>query len=324
MQLSFSDSRLTGSILTTCKLLGKLIPLGSRPFAFRLQRMAKPTGETALPGDAGVVAGGPYMIELFFDEEPVVPREAFAKALERRAGRVDLAKGESVSCALLDHRVMMKDGSMPAMISLLRGGRSEAAKDPRERYASALQQTWDWPEAGDVLARCPHQMLLTDFVAGGLPRAERIGVIDAAVRAALETMPVRALAVLPSDRIVDPAGYLESTRSEAIRRLFVNVRFFNVANGATSEGVMDSLGLQIFGLPDVQCHFVGGEAPAFAGFLMGLAQYVLEKGDVIKSGDTVPGKDGDRWPCRHEESLVQPKRVVVDVRPGKHAPPGRR
>lgn len=289
-----------------------------------LARMAKPNEGTALPGEAGVRAGGPYMIELFFEEPPVIPREAFAKALERRAGRVDLGDGEGVNCALLDHRVMMKDGSMPAMISLLEGGRGEAAKDPLERYASALQQTWDWPDAKDVLARCAHQMLLTDFVAGGLPRAERIGVLDAAVRAALETMPVRALAVLPSDRIVNPAAYLATTRNEAIRRLFVNIRFYNVSNGASREVVMDSLGLQVFGLPDVQCHFVDGEPPTFAGFLMGMAEYVLEKGDVIQNGHTVPGKDGDRWPCRHEESLVPPKRVVIDVRPGKHTPPSRR
>ena len=80
---------------------------------------------------------------------------------------------------------------------------------------------------------------------------------------------------------------------------------------------MDTLGLAALGLPDLQCHFRGLAPEAVAPLLYNTAYYIFEKGDVIDDGHTVEGvTPGERWPCQHEASLVEPRRVVIDLDPG--------
>jgi hypothetical protein len=101
----------------------------------------------------------------------------------------------------------------------------------------------------------------------------------------------------------------------------VNLRMFNIQGGPSGEGeiVMDTLGLEVFGLPDLQCHYNGLPPNAVASHLYNLAGYLFDHGDVIEDGHTVQGLEVDQiWKCQHEESLLDPKRVVLDVCP--HTP----
>ena len=87
---------------------------------------------------------------------------------------------------------------------------------------------------------------------------------------------------------------------------------------------MDSLGLHILRLPDVQCHFVDLNPDTVANFLFNVANYLLVKGDVIHDDETVPGFEPDtRWPCRHEISLIGPEREVLDIEPNSPYAAGR-
>src|SRR5262245_56362082 len=135
--------------------------------------MADAMGDTKLPGDEGIRPGGPYIMELLFDEPPKLDRKALAAELAPRVGRLD---GPEDSCmfALLDHTIEMAEGRMPVMLSFMEADRENRPKDPLERFASALQQTWDWDGAREVLARCQYTLLFTDFLAGALPAAERV------------------------------------------------------------------------------------------------------------------------------------------------------
>jgi hypothetical protein len=80
---------------------------------------------------------------------------------------------------------------------------------------------------------------------------------------------------------------------------------------------MDTLGLGALGLPDLQCRFCLLEPRAVARALYNTAWYLFTEGDVIQDGHTVEGgAPGSRWRCRHEDSLVGPERVVLDLNPG--------
>ena len=72
----------------------------------------------------------------------------------------------------------------------------------------------------------------------------------------------------------------------------VNVRFFTVA-GDDEAMVLDTLGLHVFGLPDLQCHFRDRDPGEIAGLLYATALYVFDSGDVIADGNTISGPDGD-------------------------------
>jgi hypothetical protein len=279
--------------------------------------------DAKLPRGDGIPPGGPFIVELFFDEPPKLDRTALAIELAPRLGRLDGSADECMF-ALLDHVVELQDGRVPVTLAFVAAEHANRNEAARERYASALQQAWDWDEAGDVLARCQHSILVTDLFAGGLPAPDRVEIIDAAVRAAIATMPVRAIAFVSSDRIADPAKYVQGRKlHDHLQHLFLNIRFFRVSDGSVGEAVMDSLGLAIFGLPDVQCHFVGGVPRKMASFLFGCASYLFERGDVIADGETIQGPGGERWLCQHEHSMLSPKRVVVDIRPGVLTPPSR-
>jgi hypothetical protein len=78
--------------------------------------------------------------------------------------------------------------------------------------------------------------------------------------------------------------------------------------------VMDTLGLHVFELPDVQCHFRGREPGEIAKMLFSTAAYVFRSGDVIADGNTISGPKGDeRLVCFHEPALLEPSRQVIDV-----------
>ena len=96
----------------------------------------------------------------------------------------------------------------------------------------------------------------------------------------------------------------------------VNARMFRDKAG-TSRLVMDTLGLAAVGLPDVQLDFHGLEPGRVAGWLIGVAGYILDHGDVIADNHTVAGIPDDfKWKCRHEMAIAGPERVVLDVDPG--------
>ena len=79
---------------------------------------------------------------------------------------------------------------------------------------------------------------------------------------------------------------------------------------------MDTLGLHVLGLPDLQCHFTGLDPNGIARILHNTAAYIYEHGDVIDDGHTISGPDGEAWRCQHEDTLVPPHRLVLDLDPG--------
>ena len=104
----------------------------------------------------------------------------------------------------------------------------------------------------------------------------------------------------------------------------INVRLFRI-EGGECECLMDTMGLGVLGLPDIQCHFRDLDCRAVANKLYGVAVHLFQNGDVVQDGETIPGLEvGENWCCQHEMALVGPERVVLDLNPGSpHAAGGR-
>jgi hypothetical protein len=78
-------------------------------------------------------------------------------------------------------------------------------------------------------------------------------------------------------------------------------------------------------LPDVQCHFHNLNPSEVAKALYNICNYILENGDVIQDGNTVQGINlSDKWYCQHATSILEPKRVIIDINPGKDYAAGNR
>ena len=134
----------------------------------------------------------------------------------------------------------------------------------------------------------------------------------------LDAAPPDAIHWRPAQQIVNPAALIEaSTDAQRFFAGAVNVRFFNIA-GTDGEMLMDTLGLAALGIPDFQCHFRDLDPEGVARVLYNLAFYVFENGDVIEDEHTVEGiEPGSKWHCQHEDSMVEPERVVIDLNPGE-------
>jgi hypothetical protein len=180
-------------------------------------------------------------------------------------------------------------------------------------FEPALQQTWGWPAAREVVARSGAAIALSDRATGDLK--ERLALFQRVVRVLIVQFPVVAIHWLASQRIVDPVAYLEPDPKHPLLQGPVNVRMFRVENSDRGEIVMDTLGLAPLGLPDLEHRYSGVEPNLVAPRLFQYAHYLYERGEVIPDGHTVDGVLG-RWTCRVRGSSVGPaRRMLAFVEP---------
>ncbi|MFP5284052.1 MAG: hypothetical protein ACLGIF_11455, partial [Actinomycetes bacterium] len=109
-------------------------------------------------------------------------------------------------------------------------------------------QTWDWAEADEAVARCRGSLLVTEMFAAGFAPQQRVTALGEVVAALVRHTHPSVLSWPQSQRVSDPAGFEVGSAADVI-----NVRFFSVGDSG-DEMIMDTLGLHVFELPDVQCH----------------------------------------------------------------------
>jgi len=263
-------------------------------------------------------ASCPYTVQLLLTAPAELKKADVLSALRERFGAVAPleADGESLAFYHPNHRVPFKGGSAPVQCSILPVELRQG--DPQ--LAAALSQTWAWPEGRAVASRCRAALALSDMLAAGLDRSERLDLMHGLVAAVHRLAPAQAVHWLPSQRVVKPEDLFTAVAGgDALFAAAVNVRMFRV-EGRT-QTLMDTVGLGAFGLPDVQCHFERCSPGRVAAVLYSVARYLYERGDVIADGHTVQGPEsGERWPCRKALSWAAPRRAVVSVMPGEFAP----
>ena len=255
-----------------------------------------------------------YVVQLLCEERPEIDKEALWERLRARAGNVD-STGDGLNFAFLDHVTEFADGAAPAMAMIV-VTEFDTEKDIRP---DDLAQSWYWRKAGDTVARCRYQVGVIQMMAAGLPYKERLALVHNTVMAVLDIVDVDAIDWLESQQYVDPESYVRSKDSPDPDPLYpaVNVRFYNITGREPDEMMIDTVGLAALGEVDLQCHFKDLNPQDVARMVGNSAYYVFDKGDVIKDNETIQGVgEGTRWRCRHEDALLPPKRIVLDIDPG--------
>lgn len=260
-----------------------------------------------------------YGVDLWYVHPPETSLEQLNKVLQLYSSNIEVVPlGEDGQNFLLHHRdypVSIQEGTVFAQTLILR---AESAVDP-QTLVPVFQQSWEWKNAREVVSQCQYVLRVTDFLASHIPYKERLFLFQRTLLAILEAIPCDAIHWTASQQFIDPLVYLKQSKSTSIINLsaIVNIRLFTIM-GTESTNVMDSMGLSVLGLPDVQCHFTGLDLNEVGHVLQGAAYYLYEQGDVINDGETIAGiQPTDKWYCRHETSLATPKREVLDLNPGK-------
>ena len=134
-----------------------------------------------------------YSIELFAREPIIFDRERLLAAMRNRLGNVDSpepkSEGATQMFLLNDHIAHFTDGSIPAQLVLLP---ASGGPDP-ERYTEALQQSWSFRNAAEVLATCEHSCLFSDMMSAALPQQTRRRLLAEGLLAVLECLQVDAI-----------------------------------------------------------------------------------------------------------------------------------
>jgi hypothetical protein len=171
-----------------------------------------------------------------------------------------------------------------------------------------ISQTWDWKDAEAAVAKCRCSLLLTEMFGEGRTPQKRWSAMSSVVAETARLTHPMVISWPQSQRVGDPKLFTADDLDGLI-----NVRYFSISNDPGAM-VMDSLGLHVFGLPDVQCHFRDRDAGEIATMLFATAAYLFRAGDVIADGNTISGANGDeRLKCFHEPALLEPSRQVIDV-----------
>lgn len=273
-----------------------------------------------------------FFIPLFEAPIQMPSLEVFLDALAKKFGKVEpMAKTpkmpskpeDILGIALLEHQAYYEKDklSMPSQLMLC----GPDAFDQGQWDERILSQFWDCTDRQDFVERCRYSIMANNFMAATLPKEEQYQIIADYADLILELFPECIGIYWPhSQKLISRERFSEPHwNNDRLHFLDggLNVRFFRI-NG-TDEMLFDTLGLTAIGLPDLQCHCKDLEPDEVVCFLQNLAVYLYENGDIIEDGNTVEGIDHGKWRCRHEDAMIEPLRVVLDVCPGKYAGGGR-
>ncbi len=241
--------------------------------------------------------------ELWYDEVPDLTDPRLLEALQEVSPQVELQDG-SITVPHSAVTMELEDGTVPLLTAVLTG----SGLDREDKSLPDVSQTWDWAEVGDAMDRCTANVLVTELLASVFTPQQRVTGLMSVVRVLVEQTRPTAIFWPNSQRVTNPLTFDPDGLDGVI-----NVRFFSVGLDDGAK-LMDTVGLDLFELPDLQCHYRDANPADVATMLFNTAVYVFGEGDVIDDGHTISGLQGDEhFVVRHEDAMVGPSRTVLDV-----------
>lgn len=222
-----------------------------------------------------------------------------------------------------DHITELEDGSIPGQTFIM----SMEEGPEADKMVECVQQSWNCDDAEMLLNQSTFSLGVTEMMCNGLEPEDRLKLFHGVLRATVELTGPHAMVFTHTKQIIRPEQYLDDSEvtHPMARAGLMNVRTYSVSNGEAGDTIMDLLGLDAIGLHDLQCHYRGLEPQEVARMLLNTGAYIYDQGPVIESGQTVDGiTPGSRWVCQFEESILEPKRDILDINPGPPHAAGRR
>jgi len=266
---------------------------------------------------------GMFRIELLYKNDFELDLIDIIKKIEPLTGQIDIVSNtqEMIGVAFTEYTMDWGEGKhIPIQMLFIN------AEDKFEysKYQNEVKQSWDWSDINTILPCCSKRLVITDFMARGLENQRKIDLFNKVISVFIEETRCDALYMPLSMCFRNPKVFIDYKNNGGVNYGFFNIRFYTIEN-TNGEMIMDSIGLYDFMLPDVQCHFRKLNPPEVAKALYNIANYIMENGDIIENGNTVQGiSENDKWYCQHENSILEPKRIVIDINPGKEYAAGKR
>lgn len=259
-----------------------------------------------------------YAVDLLYAETPLLSAAELESALADRCGAV-AAEPAPQPRTFAFRFPDIGDPSAPAGLSI----RIVDSPVPATEIAAAAAQTRDWPQAQAVASRQQARLTLADVRAQSMPYKNRLRVFQDALAALHACAAPGAILWRPSGKLVNPLALARAKAGEKRDAIWgaVNVRLLPVP-GQSAKMVMDTLGLAALGLPDLECVIRTEDPLSVESFLLSLARYEFDLGDVLPDGRVVRGPGGDRYALYRARATRGPERQVISLRAASGPPTG--
>lgn len=263
-----------------------------------------------------------YTAEILYTETPLLTQDELLQALQERVGTVEAEEGGRPGAFLFkfpDLADPSREGGQPVGITIERGD----GPLPDAEITRAVAQTRDWKDAGNSAHAHEARLVVSDRRASGLSYKNRLRIFQDVVAAVCACATPCAIFWRASGKLVNPLVMTRSARPGEKRDPLVgaiNIRLLPPSAGGARMS-MDTLGLSALGLPDLEVLIRLEEPAKVEPFLMSIARYVFDLGDVMPDGRVVKGPAGDRWILKRTRASAVPSREVLALRPAGDVPP---
>lgn len=284
--------------------------------------------------DPAIRPGGLFMVQLLMKEPCAMPsNEQILDVLSSHLGRVEAfpeqePEGKFLGYGALDHIAKFSDGEGPVQLLIRACERFDAGRiDEMQR-----SQMWDVLADRDrILSECGYAVMAHDMLGGGLDPLERANLLMDYLEALVELYPTcEAVYSLNSGKMI-LADTIRGRAAEGLDRYvryIVNARFVNISG--TNDHIVDTLGMSLLYMEDMQYHFHGMDPNWVVNHAYNVACYILANRRPIKDGDTIDGVVDGRldqslqWKCHFENAMLKPERAVLDIFMNEYAAGSRR
>ena len=277
--------------------------------------------------EKGIPMSSIFIIHLLMEEPCTMPDKDFALSImNKHLGDVDSFAYDETSGGFLAKRYSVhyekENKDIPPMLMLTR---SDDIIDPVIDEIDQ-SQTWDCPEADEILASCKYQAFANDMMAAGMDYKERAEMLVDYVEALLEIYPqCKAVVFETSKKMFTREAILNCRMPKETKFIYyaVNVRFFRTQEA--DDMVVDTVGMSTLFMPDLQYHFHGMDPNWVVNHAYNFLSYMFDHENPIKDNDHIDGiEDGKisrdiRWNVRYEGALIKPMREVIDVNMNEYA-----
>lgn len=271
-------------------------------------------------------SGNIFAFHLLMDEMCDMPNEEFIQdIMDKYLGGTDHLgyHGDSVIYVPREYNIHLDDGKVISPQLMF-----TKCLNIEEPLMTDLEKTqlWNCKEGLDILEECKYEVLATDVLGGILDYKKRANMLVNYVLALMEIYPNckavlfdNSKKMLTRDQIVNCNLVYES------RFIYyaVNIRYFTIQG--TNDMIVDSIGMNTLGLPDLQYHFHDLDPNLIINHALFVLSYIYDNNNPIKSNDFIDGiKNGEismdvSWKVDYEESLLVPYREVIDVNTNEFA-----
>ncbi|MCH5324505.1 MAG: DUF4261 domain-containing protein [Eubacterium sp.] len=274
----------------------------------------------------------PFMIHLFMKEKCELPdKDTMTEIMLKHLSDVSCFSHDNklVNFSANKYTAEFKEGSAPPLLTIMEC--MDCEQWISEKLDAFIRsQMWDCPDKERILSECKYHVIAMDMMAASLPYRDRADMLMDFTEALVEMFPQCEAVYFDNSGKMFSADKVRNhniPRDDRFIYFAVNVRFFNISG--TDDMVIDSLGMSILHMPDLQYHFHGVDPNWVVNHAYNLLSYIYANDNPIKNGETVDGvSDGHidinlQWRCHYENSLIQPAREVLDICMNEYASGGR-